>query len=185
MSYQVKSCHCTGKNITVYYEDTKKHFAYEYEDKSIVEDIQLYGNTYNGVQFQDALMPTLAESNDNLNEFQNKLYRDALYGLKNYTEPQLEKMPAYQKKYITHVNTRTHAILNKWKQSILNTEIDGLLKALFPESKIIKQMIEKTKDYTTSNLGCPFGLDELGISRTKVIDRLIAERVLPRNFYRS
>lgn len=178
---QAKTFHCTGKNLTVYYEDTNKHFVYDYPT-SPIESIQMYGNQLNGVQIQDMVSTQITDS-DVLSEYQNKLYKDAMHGLKHYAKKELESMSEREKTAIFRVNAKTQRVLNTWKQAIINVEVDKLLKVLFPKSKIVDQMIEQTKDKVDDHYISEFSFAELGVDRKNIISKLIKERVLPVTFY--
>lgn len=176
-----KTFHCTGKNLTVYYEDTNKHFVYPYET-SPIESIQLYGNQFKGIQLQDVTVPQLVES-DILSDYQNKLYKDAIHGLSYYSKKDIEKMSVRERTAIFRVNAKTQRVLNAWKQTIVNMEVDGFLKTLFPKSKIVDQILEKTKTNYDDKIISDFSFAELGISKKQIINKLIQEQVLPVRFY--
>lgn len=183
MKKESKAFHCTENTMTVYYEDSKKHFFYEYEN-SPIENIQLHGNNFKGVQFQDDATDNIEESII-LSEYQNKLYKDALHGLSNYSLSQLKVMSDVEKSKIARLHSRTNRILNTWKQTILNAEVDDFLQFLFPKSTFITALVEKTKNYTDANLKVPITLTELGINKKQIIGRLIQEKVLPLSFYNN
>lgn len=178
-----KTFHCTGKNITAHFTDTKKHFVMEYDTKSLVtENIQLYGNTYNGIQFQDKVAQRVADSTI-LSEFQNKLYKDALHGLKMYSKKELATMPERQRTAIERAHNKAQRILNLWRQTIVNKQVDDFLLALFPHSKMIKEMAECTEGYTNNDVQNEQSFTDLGIDKIQIINKLIQEKILPGTFF--
>ena len=182
MINQHKTFTCTGKNLTAHFTDSKKHFVIEYDTPSPIMDIQLYGNTYNGVQFQDKNAQRVADSTI-LSEFQNKLYKDALHGLKMYSKKDLAVMPERHRTAIERAHNKAQRVLNLWKQSIINKEVDSFLLSLFPHSKLIKKMVTQTGTYTNSEVQNDQSFSDLGINKLQIIDKLIEEKVLPGTFF--
>ena len=77
--------------------------------------------------------------------------------------------------------TRARRLLNRWKQEIINEQVDSFLINLFPNSPVVKQMVN-VKGYD-DNLNTDYiTFKELGISRQAIAEKLIQLGILPSNF---
>lgn len=145
----------------------------EYTGK--LKDFQQLGNQLKGKRYAEF-------ERDPFNSYQNLLYKRALYGLKIYKADELATMHSQKKERITKVNQRTQRSLNIYKQEITNDLTNNIFKSLFPTSPITKVLVEKFNQ-TDSKFINKLSLKDLGISKTDIINRLVSEGILPKNFY--
>ena len=141
-----------------------------YKIKTHVKNIQIHGKK----QYQEFEKPVF-------NLAQQIIYSEVVYGLKSYTENQLAKLPEVRKQAINQRFNRAQRFLNGWKQEIINKKVDDFLVSLFPKSKIIKHMISvKGHDDTIKQ---PQSFKSLGISKQNVAEKLVQNRLLPKDFF--
>ena len=176
-----KTSHCDEKNITVYYTDTKHRYTLPYEPANI-QDLQLYGNSFEGKTYQDKA-PSLVYENEVFSPYQNKLYREALHGLSIYSAEEIAVMPFKKKLQIENLHQRAKRILNEWKQTIVSKEVDNLLLSLFYKSTFLRKIIEHTKNYTDNDIICYQSFAELRIYRMDIARKLVETGILPRVFF--
>ena len=162
-----KTISANSKGITIYYGDNKKHMFTSY---SYVKKIQIEGTT----KYQKL------ESFD-FNERQEKIYSKLVYGLEAYTNQELNKLSTSLKKRIIVNYTITRKLLNRWKQEIVNEQIDSLFSTKFPKSKVARQMVSQ-KGYDDS-IECTISFKDLGISRKTIAIKLMEFGLLPKNFF--
>lgn len=120
---------------------------------------------------------------DPFNNYQNFLYKRALFGLSIYTQEELLKMHTAKKKRIQSVHERAQKILNAWKQKLSHEITSKFLAQVFHHSKLVKDYVEKFAEETDSDYISRVDFKSLGISKKNIIDKLIEERILPHNFY--
>lgn len=113
-------------------------------------------------------------------EYQNFLYKRALFGLKMYSEEEIKNMHWQKRKRIKKVHKRTQEELNKWKQARI-IEITNKIFSLFHNSKIAKDFIDTYSEPDPTYI-CRTPLRDLGIRKEDVIDRLLDKGILPHNF---
>ena len=70
-----------------------------------------------------------------LSEYQNFLYKRAMYGLKMYSEEEIKKMHWQKRNRIKKVQSRTQIMLNTWKQRKM-VDISNEIFALFNKSHL-------------------------------------------------
>lgn len=118
---------------------------------------------------------------DPYNSYQNFLYNRALFGLKVYEKEELDNMHWDKKKRIIKVHKRTQSLLNIWKQRITIELTNHLFRDRFPDSEITQDLIGKFGEVDPDFVNdIPFKL--LRISKDDIVERLIEEGILPRNF---
>ncbi len=69
---------------------------------------------------------------DPYNEYQNFLYKRALYGMTVYTEEDQKAMHWEKKRRIQAVHEKTQSILNLWKQQIVDKLSSHIFRIFFP-----------------------------------------------------
>lgn len=180
MKNENKTFHCTESTITVYYTDSKKHFVHPYE--SNLEQIQLYGNSYKGVQYQDVTNSKVFDT-DEFSPYQTMLYKQVLLGLKYYSDEEILQMSFKKKLTIDKRHKKAQKLLNEWKQLIINKEVDDFLLKWFPNSKVIKGMVKKTQNYTHESITNYQSFAELKITKKDIADKLIQAGLLPKKFF--
>ena len=117
---------------------------------------------------------------DGLNQYQNYLYKRALYGLSSLTEQELATMCNKKKQRIINVYKKAQTILNVLKQKISINYTNSLFLNLFPNSNLTASLIEHTEiDEKFKNC---LTFKDLNINKTDIITIFIEEGVLPKNF---
>lgn len=117
---------------------------------------------------------------DNYNQYQNYLYKRALYGLSSINQNELDTMCSKKKQRIINVYKRAQVVLNTLKQQATISYTNFLFKTLFPKSPITQFLLSETETDTTFKNVLNF--KDLGIDKQQIITIFIAEGVLPRNF---
>lgn len=117
---------------------------------------------------------------DNYNQYQNYLYKRALYGLSSINQEELDTMCSKKKTRIVNVYKRAQVVLNTLKQQVTINYSNFIFKTLFPKSPITQFLLSETEtDTTFKNI---LNFKDLGIDKQQIITIFIAEGVLPRNF---
>lgn len=117
---------------------------------------------------------------DNYNQYQNYLYKRALYGLSSINQEELDTMCGKKKQRIINVYKRAQVVLNTLKQQVTINYSNFIFKTLFPNSPITQFLLSETETDTTFKNVLNF--KDLGIDKQQIITIFIAEGVLPRNF---
>jgi hypothetical protein len=146
------------------------------EYTGVLNDYQLSGNDYEGEKFGLTIY-------DHLNSHQNFLYSRVLSGLNIYEPQEIKAMHWKKRKKILKTQKKAKNILNLWRQRIINMMTTKFFQDVFPKAEITKYITE-TDDYVdalheTDDLD--FKL--FGITEKNIIDLLITESLLPKNFY--
>ena len=145
---------------------TKKH-KFEYSGK--LEEYQLYkGKTY--TQYET----------DKYSEYQNFLYKRALYGLKSLPQAEVEKMGKQKKIRITRVHRRAQRILNEAKQRKVIAITNKMFAKWFPDAKFTKFMLGNTD--TDVKVRNTLNFKDLNIDKDEIISIFIDEGILSKNF---
>jgi hypothetical protein len=140
------------------------------EYKGKMESYQLYkGNTYTEYE------------KDNYNNYQNHLYKRALYGLSAFTQAELATMCSKKKQRVSKVYMKGQNIINLYKQKITNAYSNFIFKTLFPESPLTQFLVETEE--TDVEYKNTLSFKELGISKDQIVNIFVAEGILPKNFH--
>lgn len=127
-----------------------------------------------------------------LNGYQYEIYRAAMYGLAAFSRKELLKMTVKKKRNIQRFFQKCQRVLNVWKQEIVNALFEKLCTIPFknfasnPFDTIFKDTNMGVKSFgrsTSESFRSQFTFTQLGISREKIIQKLIREGLLPENFY--
>jgi hypothetical protein len=146
---------------------------YEYSGK--LEQYQLEGSKYKGKRYASYEI-------DTLNQYQNFLYKRAMYGLKMYTDKEIATMGAKNKQRIISIQQKTQRILNLYKQEVVNKLSNNIFTRLFPNSPITNALVGELT-FTDSGYINTIDFKSLGITKELIINKLIKENILPSNFY--
>lgn len=115
-----------------------------------------------------------------LSEVQYRMYKHLMVGLNMYTQEELYAMNSSKKAKIFKRHKQAQGMLNLWKQELTNAFTNKLLAGLFPKSKLIEEL---TSDNTTSDKFVnTLSFKELNIRKSDIINKLIQENFLPKNF---
>lgn len=117
---------------------------------------------------------------DSYTNYQNYLYKRALYGLNVLTEHELASMCTKKKQRINKVYVKGQNVINIYKQKLTNAYSNLLLKTLFPNSPITEFFIGNAT--TDINFKNTLTFKDLNISKEDIINLFIEEGVLPKNF---
>lgn len=168
----------SADGFTVYFIDSRKHFHYEYHLPMLphLQKLQLFGDSYRGKNYQQF-------EQDVFNAYQNRLYKNAVYGLASYDLPQLRQMNLREKLAIKRIHRLTQQVLNQWKQEIVSKLVDEFLLSVFHKSRWVKDMVASTTEYTNVKETNCFDFSELNISKADIALKLMEQNILPANFF--
>ncbi len=142
----------------------------KFEYKGKLTDYQLYKpNTY------------MEYEKDNYTSYQNYLYKRALYGLSVFTQSELNAMCSKKKQRINNVYLKAQNVVNLYKQKITKAYTDLIFTSFFPNSPITDFLLND--ESTDEKFKNKLTFKELDISKDDIINLLIKESVLPKNFY--
>lgn len=165
-----KTISANSKGITITFGDVNKHKFVYYNNNDVVKKIQVRGkNKYQNIE------------EFGFNKIQQKLYAEAVYGLKVIPNEVLMEMRVEAIRKIQARHAKAKEVINHYKQEVCNNTVDTLLQKLFPKSPIVKQMCNVKG--TDSYIDCSMSLKELKISSKMLAERLIKFKVLPENFF--
>ena len=137
--------------------------------KEQVKNYQLYaGKTY--MQYEQ----------DKYSQYQNYLYKRALYGLDALEEKELATMCSKKKQRIINVYKRAQSVLNIAKQKATIHYTNLLFKTLFPKSPLTQIMLANTE--TDEKFKNTLTFKDLNISKDDIITIFMSEGILPKNF---
>jgi hypothetical protein len=117
---------------------------------------------------------------DGYSQYQNYLYKRALYGLNALTKEELDTMCSKKKQRILNVYKRAQKVLNVFKQQVTNQYSNYIFQTLFPKSPWTEAMIaysEVDEKYTNT-----LTFKDLNIAKSDIISIFISEGILPKNF---
>jgi hypothetical protein len=137
--------------------------------KQQIKDYQLNsGKTY------------MSYETDGYSQYQNYLYKRALYGLDALSEQELATVCSKKKQRVINVYKRAQVTLNKFKQQVTIQYSNFVFKTLFPNSPITSILLADTEvDESFKNT---LTFKELGINKDQIITIFINEGILPKNF---
>jgi hypothetical protein len=137
--------------------------------KQQIKDYQLNaGKTYMSYQ------------TDGYSQYQNYLYKRALYGLDALSEQELATICSKKKQRVVNVYKKAQVTLNKFKQQVTIQYSNFVFKTLFPKSPITSILLADTEvDETFKNT---LTFKDLGITKDQIISIFINEGILPKNF---
>jgi hypothetical protein len=137
--------------------------------KQNVKDYQLNaGKTY--MQYET----------DKYSQYQNYLYKRALYGLDALSQEELATMCSKKRQRIINVYRRSQVVLNKFKQQVTIQYSNFIFKTLFPNAPITDFLLSDTQ--TDDKVKNTLTFKDLNISKDDIISIFIQEGVLPKNF---
>jgi hypothetical protein len=117
---------------------------------------------------------------DGYSQYQNYLYKRALYGLDALSEQELATICSKKKQRIVNVYKKAQVTLNKFKQQVTIQYSNFVFKTLFPNSPITSILLADTEvDESFKNT---LTFKDLGITKDQIITIFINEGILPKNF---
>lgn len=120
---------------------------------------------------------------DAFNAYQNFLYKRAMYGLGVYSSEEVERMRPEKKARVKRVHFRCQQVLNIWKQQICNEFTNKLFMHFFPKRELAQLFFVRHKDTIDPGFMNTLNFKDLGISKKQIVDKLILEGVLPKDFH--
>jgi hypothetical protein len=117
---------------------------------------------------------------DGYSQYQNYLYKRALYGLNALTEQELATMCSKKKQRIVNVYKRAQKVLNVFKQQVTNQYSNYIFQTLFPKSPWTEAMT--TYSETDEKFTNTLTFKDLNIGKRDIIGIFISEGILPKNF---
>jgi hypothetical protein len=117
---------------------------------------------------------------DGYSQYQNYLYKRALYGLNALTKEELDTMCSKKKQRIINVYKRAQKVLNVFKQQVTNQYSNYIFQTLFPKSPWTEAMVtysEVDEKYTNT-----LTFKDLNIGKSDIIGIFMSEGILPKNF---
>jgi hypothetical protein len=143
-----------------------------YKMEKLKQDLREYqlnaGKTY--IQYET----------DGYNQYQNYLYKRALFGLNALTKEELDTMCSKKKQRILNVYKRAQRVLNVFKQQVTNQYSNYIFQTLFPKSPWTEAMTAYSE--TDEKFINKLTFKDLNITKDDIITIFIAEGVLPKNF---
>lgn len=148
-----------------------------------LSEIRKGENRYQANRYQDRVW---------MNDYQHKVYRTALLGLKAFTKEELFKMTAEMKEKIVLFYEKAQKVLNRWKQQVMNELFEQLCSidcgnfAYNPFKKVFDDTVIGVKKFgkaVDDTFECTLTFAQLKITREQIIQKLIEEEILPENFY--
>lgn len=164
-----KTISANSKGIVISYGDETKLRYIAYKSKELT-DIQHFGK----VKYQQFDKPVL-------NRTQQRLYAEVLYGIKAYEQTELMALTRKDVMRITSVHRRVQLFLNRWKQEIMDSRVNGLLSKLFPNSRVAKTLCS-VKGYNRAYTA-KYTFKDLGLSQEAIASKLVEMGFLPKNFF--
>ena len=117
---------------------------------------------------------------DEYSQYQNYLYKRALYGLDALSQDELAATCSKKKQRIINVYKRAQSVLNIEKQKATINYTNVIFKSLFPNSKLTESLIECSEiDEKFKNT---LTFKDLNISKRQIVTIFITEGILPKNF---
>ena len=118
---------------------------------------------------------------DRFTSQQKKLYKQVMYGLSAYHPEDLQKMTSKEKKVISVNYAKAQRVITIYKNKCTNSLVSKMMKAWFPKSELAKEFCsKKISDLNSTN---KLNFKHLGITPYAMATILVAEEVLPHNFF--
>jgi hypothetical protein len=178
MNNEHKVVCANAHGFIVYFTDTEKHWFYHYSPQSLSKYArrQLTGK-YRQIKKYPKREPV------EFSPYQNRLYNDAVYGLRSYSLFQIRSMSWFEKKMIieTHQVAKKH--LDVYKKKIICKEVDGFFASWLPFKNPIRQIFEKANGHSDIDLFSDFNLEELNFTNWDIANILIRAGILPATFF--
>lgn len=140
------------------------------------DNLQAFGSSYKGERYS-----TAHYEKDPYNQYQNFLYKRALFGIKIYKPDELKIMHPEKIERVKKVHKHGQRTLNTLKQQKL-IEITNKFFAAFTGNASLAGEIIDMYSNPDPNFISKNSFKELGLDKEMVIDALLKDKVLPRDF---
>ena len=121
-----------------------------------------------------------AQQETKYSEYQDFLYKRAMFGLKVYSEEELAIMHWQKRQRIQKVHKRTQIEINAFKQSRF-IKLTNQIFSLFTHSSMANELVELYSEPEPEVL-CKMTFKELDITKEHIVDHLLEKGLLPFNF---
>lgn len=121
--------------------------------------------------------PKKVENSVFLNGNQRNLYRKIMYGFREFSQEEFQKLSSREKNKISQDYIKGKRILHNMKCKKFYNAENTLLNGIFSHVKI------GTNDYQNVILPRSATLNKLGIDTKTIIDEFIKQNILPSDFY--
>lgn len=139
-----------------------------------------YSGKLENYQIMNEKPTVMKYETDGYSQYQNYLYKRALYGLDSMTEQELATMCVKKKQRIVNVYKRAQLIINKFKQEVTIQYSNFIFKTLFPKSPVTDFLLSETE--TDESFKNTLTFKDLNITKEQIISIFIAKGILPKNF---
>ncbi len=147
-------------------QNTKQKFEYS----GNLENYQLINQRPTVMQYET----------DCYSQYQNYLYKRALYGLEALSPQEMSAMCSKKKQRVINVYKRAQVVLNKFKQQVTIQYTNVFFKTLFPNSPITDFLLSEVE--TDEKFKNTLTFKDLNISKEQIIGIFMSEGILPKNF---
>jgi len=130
--------------------------------------------------YQMRSQTVMSYEQDSYSNYQNYLYKRALYGLTALNDNELSVMCSKKRQRIINVYKRAQVVINKLKQQVTIAQSNFIFETLFPNSPITEFLLSETE--TDEKFKNTLTFKDLNISKDQIISIFMAEGVLPKNF---
>ena len=139
-----------------------------------------YSGSLENYQLMNDRPTVMKYETDSYSQYQNYLYKRALYGLDALSQQELATMCSKKRQRIINVYKKAQIVLNKFKQQLTIQYSNFLFKTLFPTSPITDFLLADTEvDEKFKNT---LTFKDLNISKEQIISIFMSEGILPKNF---
>jgi len=139
-----------------------------------------FSGKFENYQQRDQKPTVMQYDSDGYSQYQNYLYKRALYGLNALTDLEKSSMCSKKKQRIINVYKRAQVTLNKFKQEVTIQYSNFIFKTLFPESPFTQALLSDTQ--TDDKVKNTLNFKDLNITKEQIITIFISEGILPKNF---
>lgn len=139
-----------------------------------------YSGTLENYQLKNEKPTVMQYETDGYSQYQNYLYKRALYGLSALSEQELDKMCSKKRQRVINVYKKAQIVLNKFKQQVTIQYSNFIFKTLFPNSPVTNLLLSDTE--VDENFKNTLSFKDLGINKEQIISIFITEGILPKNF---
>lgn len=165
-----KTVSANPNGINIFYADTHKSSQINYDETKPLKKLQTETSAR---LYQKVIINGLT---------QKELFNQAMYGLKSYSQEEIDQMGYVKKMEIKFIHNKSQHFLNIWKHELIHNKIGSFLTTLFHKSDFAKKMATYPKaisswDKTTITL------KQLGIRKEQIEEKLIEFKILPNNYY--
>lgn len=140
----------------------------------------IYSGKLEDYQLSNQIKSVINYEQDLYTDYQNYLYKRALFGLKSLPEKEIKTICSKKKQRINNVYKRAQIVLNNFKQQVTVNYSNFIFKTLFPNSPITNFLITEVE--TDEKFINTLNFKDLNINKDDIICIFIKEGILPKNF---